>query len=92
MGYTLTPIAVDLRRVTGAIGSKDKRLVGALVKAFAEDFEQFDEMAADFADDQEDGEPLTMRDALTQMVMGQEYNEELGFMLDFPSHRGQRMA
>jgi hypothetical protein len=81
MGYILTPIAVDLGRVSGAIGSKNKRLISALVKVFGDDFDQFDEMAADYAD--EDDEALTMRAALTQMVMGEEYNEELGFMYGY---------
>jgi hypothetical protein len=83
MGYILTPIAVDLGQVSGAIGSKNKRLVSALVKKFGDDFDQFDEMAADFGDGEDGGEALTMRAALTQMVMGEEYNEELGFMYGY---------
>jgi hypothetical protein len=84
MGYILTPIAVDLKQVTGVIGSKNKRLLSTLIKEFGGEFEQIDEMAADFVDemDEEDG-ATTVRDALTQMVMGQEYNEELGFVYGY---------
>src|SRR5262249_52514127 len=81
MGYVLTPIAVDLDQVSNVIGSKNKRLISALVKKFGDNFDQFDEMAADFADD--DDESLTMRDALTHLVMGEECNDELGFMYGY---------
>jgi hypothetical protein len=78
MGYILNPIAVDLKKVAGVIGSRNKQLVGTLVKKFGDRFEEIDEMAADYTDE-EDGEgATTVRDALTQMVMGQEYNDELG--------------
>src|SRR5262245_7817674 len=83
MGYILTATAVDLGKVSAAVGSKDKRLVSALVKKFGDDFEQFDEMAADFTDDEDGEEALTMRTVLQQMVMGEDYNEELGFMYGY---------
>jgi hypothetical protein len=83
MGYILTPISVDLGQVSGVIGSKNKRLISDLVKMFGGDFDQFDEMAADYADGEDDQEPLTMRAAITQMVMGEEYDEELGFMYGY---------
>ncbi len=83
MGYSLTAIAVDLGKVSGAVGSRNKRLVSALVKKFGDDFEQFDEVAADLGDDEGDEGALTMKDALTQMVMGEEYNEEFGFMYGY---------
>jgi hypothetical protein len=83
MGYILEATAVELRKVTDALGSKDRRLLSALVKAFGDDFDQFDEMAADYLDEDEDGEPLTMQAALTQMVMGEEYNDGLGFMYGY---------
>jgi hypothetical protein len=83
MGYILNPIAVDLKKVAGVIGSKNKKLVGTLVKKFGDRFEEIDEMAADCMDE-EDGEGVTtVRDALTQMVMGQEYNDELGFVYGY---------
>jgi hypothetical protein len=83
MGYILNPIAVDLKKVAGVIGSKNKKLLGTLVKQFGGSFEEIDEMAADFTDE-EDGEgATTVRDALTQMVMGQEYNDELGFVYGY---------
>src|SRR5262249_44341093 len=63
--------------------SKDKRLVNALVKKYGDEFEQFDEMAADSGDDEGGEEALTMQSALTQLVMGEEYNEEVGFMYGY---------
>jgi hypothetical protein len=97
MGYILTATAVDLGKVADAVGSKNKQLVSALVKKFGDDFEQFDDMAADFADDEDDEEALTMRTVLTQMVMGEEYNEELGFMYGYPleflcQHFGEELS
>jgi len=83
MGYIVTAIAVELSKVSDALSSKDKQLVGALVQKFEDEFEQFDEMAADVADDEEGEEPLRMRDALTQMVMGQEYSENFGFIYGY---------
>ncbi len=83
MGYILNPIAVDLTKVAGVIGSKNKRLVGTLVKKFGKSFEEINEMAAEHMD-AEDGEgATTVRDALTQMVMGQEYNDEVGFVYGY---------
>jgi hypothetical protein len=72
MGYSITPIAVDLGQVSGVIGSKNKQLVSDLAKKYGAEFEMFDE-------DLE----LTMQDALTQMVMGERYDEELGFLYGY---------
>jgi hypothetical protein len=83
MGYILTATAIDLGKVSDALGSKNRRLVSVLVKKFGDEFEQFDEMAADFGDDEAGEVALTMRTALAQMVMGEEYNEELGFMYGY---------
>ena len=83
MGYMLSATAVDLGKVSDAVSSKSKRLVTTLVKKFGDDFDQFDEMAADFADDGDGAAALTMRAVLTQMVMGEEYNEDIGFMYGY---------
>jgi hypothetical protein len=83
MGYILTPIAVDLGQVCGAIGSKNKELISALVAQFGAGFAQFDRMAAGYAEDNELNQVLTMRSALTQMVMGEEYVKELGFIYGY---------
>jgi hypothetical protein len=83
MGYILTATAVDLGKVAAALGSKNKRLVSTLVKKFGDEFDQHDETAADFADDEDGEDALTMEDVLRQMVMGEEYNEELGFMYGY---------
>jgi hypothetical protein len=96
MGYILTATAVDLGKVTAAVGSKDMRLLSALVKKFGDDFEQFDEMAADFADEEAGGDALTMQGALGQMVMGEEYSEWLGFLYGYAleficRHFGERL-
>jgi len=83
MGYILTATAVDLSKISAALGSKDKRLVRALIKKFGGELEQFDEMAVDLGDDEDGGEALTMRAVLTQMVMGEEYDQERGFMYGY---------
>src|SRR5262245_39321736 len=82
MGYTLSPIAVDLGRVTGVIRSRNKRLVGTLAKKFGDEFEEIDESDAEL-DDEELEQALTVRDALNQMVMGGEYNEQFGFVYGY---------
>jgi hypothetical protein len=83
MSYFITPIAVDLQKVTGVIGSKNKRLLGTIIKKFGNQFEEIDEMAAEAADDAGGGEATTVRDALTQMVMGEEYDEAVGFVYGY---------
>lgn len=83
MGYILTATAVDLGKVAAAVGSRNKRLVSTLIKKFGDEFDQYDEAAADFADDEDGEDALTMADVLRQMVMGEEYNEELGFMYGY---------
>jgi hypothetical protein len=80
MGYILTANAVELDKVSDAVGSKDMRLIDALVEEFGDEFGQFDEMAADRCDEDDGQEALTMQGALTQMVMGEQYHEGLGFM------------
>jgi hypothetical protein len=82
MSYILTPIAVDLKQVAAIIGSRNKKLVGTLIDEFRGGYEEIDEMAAEFAED-EDVQAATVRDALTQMVMGEEYNEEVGFVYGY---------
>jgi hypothetical protein len=83
MSYILSPIAVDLEQVTGVIGSRNKRLVGALIKQFSDGFGEIDEMAADFVDEEDGERATTVRDALTQMVMGEQYNEAVGFVYGY---------
>ncbi len=79
MGMILSPYAVDIQKLSGLIGSKNKRIVTTLAKKFAEEIEEIDETVAEDADD-EDDEMLTTRDALNQMVMGEEYNDDFGFV------------
>jgi hypothetical protein len=50
MGYILSPVAVDLRQTSELIGSKSKQLISDLVEMFGNHFDQFDEMAADYAE------------------------------------------
>jgi hypothetical protein len=83
MGYILTATAVDLGRVSDSLGSKNKRLISAIVKKFGDELAQFDEMAAEFGQGEDGEEALTMQRALTQMVMGEEYDEEFGFMYGY---------
>jgi hypothetical protein len=83
MGYILTAIAADLGKVSGAVGSRNKELFGDLLDMFGNGFGQFDEMATDYADEDDGEKPLTMREALTQMVMGEAYNKQFGFMYGY---------
>ena len=92
MGYILQPTAVDLDKVNKAIGSKNKKLLNTLIEEFEDEFDQYDELIAeymededlledeDLEDDEDEGRQApTMRDIFTQMIMGEEYNQRLGF-------------
>lgn len=81
MGYILTAYAVNLHSVSSAINGGDQQLAMSIVQMFNDEFDQFDEMAADYCDDDEDA--LTMEDALTQMVMGEPFDDDLGFMYGY---------
>ncbi|HUG92666.1 MAG TPA: hypothetical protein VML55_17630, partial [Planctomycetaceae bacterium] len=59
MGYTLTPIAVDLARVRAAIGSQDRKLLGSLLRRFSDEFEEVDALARDLDDDSEAVEEIS---------------------------------
>ncbi|WP_020474893.1 DUF7691 family protein [Zavarzinella formosa] len=93
MSYILNPIAVDLKKVVEVFGSKNKRLIATLIKNFEDEFDQIDEMAAEMLenededeDEDEDGdgkEATTVRDAITQMVMGQKYDDRVGFVYGY---------
>jgi len=97
MGYCVTPFAVGLSQVSQAIGSKNEPLLRALVDKFADDFEQYDEMAVDCHDNEDLDDPLTIQTALTQMIMGDPYNRQLGFMYGYALeflcfHHGERLS
>jgi hypothetical protein len=85
MGTNLIPIAVDLEKVGHALGSKNKRLLGAVVKKYSREFRDLDDMAAEFFADEGIDDSFTIRDALGHMILGQEYREEpeLGFMYGY---------
>jgi hypothetical protein len=51
---TLLPVAVALKRVSGVIGSKDKRLLSRLTKEYQDEFAALDERVADL---EEEGTP-----------------------------------
>ena len=96
MGYCVTSFAVDLSQVSWAVGSRNQPLLNILIEEFEDDFEQYDEMAANFHDDEDPDDPLTMRTALTQMIMGDAYNKQLGFMYGYALeflclHFGERL-
>lgn len=90
MSYTLTPIAVDLARVTAAVGSGDKRLLAALTRKYAEEFEEIDGLGDDFEDDApgkveleppeniENLEQFTsaIRDGFERMLRGEELDQD----------------
>jgi len=83
MSYVLEAFAVDLTKVSRAIGSKNKDLLDALFGKYGAKFAQFDAMAADFADEDAGEKPMTMRSALSQMIMGEEYTKRFGFMYGY---------
>jgi len=83
MGYCVTAFAVGLGKINEAIGSRNKPLLNLLIEEFEEDFDQYDQMAANYVEDEDPDSALTMRGALTQMVMGDAYNERLGFMYGY---------
>lgn len=83
MGYCITAFAVDLSLLSQAIGSRNRPLLDTLFDECEGDFEQYDEMAADYHDDEDPTDPLTMRTTLTQMIMGDAYNPQVGFMYGY---------
>lgn len=83
MGYILTPIAVEIDRVAGIVGSRDEALLGDLIATFGDEFGQIDEMAVDRAEDEERDEAPTVRSSLAQMVRGEPYDEGYGFLYGY---------
>lgn len=82
MSSVLCPIAVDLDKVRGAIGSKNKALIGRVRRAHAGILDQIDEMLAEDLDEGEgegDAEPFTTADALRHLVMGEPRRDDVGF-------------
>jgi hypothetical protein len=55
MGYTLTPIAVDLSKVTAVIGSRDESLLAALTKKLKEELDEIDAVGEDYEEDGDEG-------------------------------------
>jgi len=78
MGYTLVPIAIELNRLATALGSGDERLLSAVVRRYRGEFEQIDDMAAEFFEDEDLDSAFTVKDALRQVVMGEAYRRERG--------------
>ena len=64
MSYTLTPYLVDLDELRRTVGSKDGALVRAIIQGKPERFEE------DPDADPEDADEVSLRRALTDLVMG----------------------
>lgn len=79
MSYILTPIAVDLAKVTAAIGSKDRRLLATVTNKSSTDFSQIDEMDDNGDDDDEDYAPTSVEDALRHLIMEEPPNPDVGY-------------
>ena len=60
MGNTLTPIAVDLEKVRGLIGSKNGELYEHLAAKHAEEFKDIDAIDDDDDEDEDDGEIINL--------------------------------
>jgi hypothetical protein len=57
VGYTLTPYAVDLGRITAVLGSKDQALLDLLTEKFRDEFDSIDSLGEGCEeDDEEDGD------------------------------------
>ena len=85
MSYGYMPFAVQLDEVREVFGCRDPSLLKELSDTFERRFSEFDEMAIDCVDLEAGELVLTMRDVLTQVVMGGEYSasSELGFMYGY---------
>jgi hypothetical protein len=66
MGYPYSAIAIDLKKLTAAVGSKDKKLEAALKKKFGDDYE---ENAEWFDDAIKKGAP-TLERAVSEIIAG----------------------
>jgi hypothetical protein len=85
MSYALVPYLIDLKKLTAAAGSKDKRLVDAVVKAHLKAFEESGS-----------GGEKSLRDALTELVMGDELDSDYGHVYGYAlekvcRHLGKRL-
>jgi len=81
VGYTVSPIAVDLDAVRAAIGSKDGWLLGELTKALADDLDRIDDVLCEYAEDA-NGKPLaplTAAAVLRHLVMSEPHRNGVGF-------------
>ena len=83
MGYILTPIVIDLGKVSALIGSRNEHVLAALCDDFAHRLRDIDDAILDARDEEAAGEHLTARAALTQMIMGGEYDKDFGFVYGF---------
>jgi len=80
MGYSLTPYAVDLSKITALVGSKDKHRLARLLKLFGNQDSE--------AEDAGEGSPgASTADALRHLIMGQPYDARVaykyGYVLEF---------
>ncbi|GAA3955035.1 hypothetical protein GCM10023085_41870 [Actinomadura viridis] len=76
MSYAIMPYAVHPKGIRSMIGSRDERLLAYVKSRWAAELREYDELL-DFAD----GDHLfPARVALRRMVMGEEYDERIGFI------------
>jgi hypothetical protein len=66
MGYPYSAFAIDLKKLTAAVGSKDKKLEAALKKKYADDYAEHDE---NFEDEIGEGAP-TLERAISDIIAG----------------------
>jgi AcrR family transcriptional regulator len=79
MSYLLTPIAVDLARITAALGSKDQSLFDTLVERYGDDFAQIDALRDDGDDDDDEPPVPSTHDALRHLIFAHPYHPAAGF-------------
>jgi hypothetical protein len=107
MGCTLTPIAVDLGKISRLIGSKDESLLGLLVDRFGSELDAIDATAGGVekavSGDEGEGDLVQCRppcasaaEVLRHFVMGEEHDHRVGFKYGYVlqrlcEHFGERL-
>ncbi|XVQ11012.1 DUF7691 family protein [Spirillospora sp. CA-255316] len=81
MSYAIMPYAVHLKGVESMLGSRSERLLNDLLAGRARDLEDLDELRGYVG---LDGDEVTSaRDALRHMIMGEEYDDRVGFLYGY---------
>jgi hypothetical protein len=81
VSYAIMPYAVHLKGVESMIGSGSERLLDDLLAGRARELQDIDELRGDLG---LDGDEVTSaHDALRHMIMGEEYDDRVGFLYGY---------